>query len=417
MKRPPELRSKQPLLWSTGTGVDVWAMFRAARDGDIPALRRLAQERPVADPLPLLLPDTPLFRRAREPDLQAVKLLLDHMGDPLSLAVNDTLLEVARHRGYREMEQLLERWLSERFRVSARGEAVGDGNSREEYPEGTPAARCGAGARALGDERGNQPIHWAVMTRQLKMIDEVLDRGADINARRFDGARPMQLTNGDYLFRGWRDVSSKTRPRQILDYLRKRGADCDICTACYIGDIDRVRELLGQDAGLANRPSDYVTYYACSGTPLRNAAAGGHIEIVRLLLDNGADPNLPEEGIAPRGHALHSAVCNGHREIVELLLERGAYPNVPVESSADTLSAAMRNGDKPMVELLASHGAARSLELLAYYGDVVTAAAMLSANPKLANDPQALAYAAEEGQSRSSGCYCVFDRDWQSKWP
>jgi hypothetical protein len=58
--------------------------------------------------------------------------------------------------------------------------------------------------------------------------------------------------------------------------------------------------------------SDYGAYYAGSGTPLRNAAAGGHIEIVKLLLERGADPNLPEEHIAPRGHALYSAVYNGH---------------------------------------------------------------------------------------------------------
>jgi hypothetical protein len=69
------------------------------------------------------------------------------------------------------------------------------------------------------------------------MIDELVGRGADINSQRPDGARPIQLTNGDYLFRGWRDVSSKTSPRQVLAHLRKRGADCDICTAAYIGAI------------------------------------------------------------------------------------------------------------------------------------------------------------------------------------
>ena len=38
------------------------------------------------------------------------------------------------------------------------------------------------------------------------------------------------------------------------------------------------------------------------------------MEIVKLLLERGADPNLPEEGIEPRGHALHSAVVRGHIE-------------------------------------------------------------------------------------------------------
>jgi hypothetical protein len=39
------------------------------------------------------------------------------------------------------------------------------------------------------------------MTRQLDAIDELLARGADINAQRMDGARPIHLTNGDY-YRG-----------------------------------------------------------------------------------------------------------------------------------------------------------------------------------------------------------------------
>jgi uncharacterized protein len=50
-----------------------------------------------------------------------------------------------------------------------------------------------------------------------------------------------------------------------------------------------------------------------------------------------------------------------------------------------------------MIELLCSYGAARSMELLAYDGDVQTAAAMISANLALANDPDALVNAAGQG--------------------
>src|SRR5215831_1100810 len=241
------------------------------------------------------------------------------------------------------------------------------------------------------------------MTRQLDVIDELLVRGADLGAKRGDGALPIQLSNGDYHFRGWRDVprSWPTTPSEVRTHLRARGAYVDICTGCFIGDLERVRELLDQDPSLANRPSDYVTYYACSGTPLRNAAAAGHINIVKLLLERGADPNLPEEHIAPRGHALHSAVCNGHIEIVKLLLEHGAYPNVEIESSADTLSAAMGSAgysterNQAMVDLLCSYGAARSVHLLAHSNDLQTAAAVFSANPALADDPDALGNAAQ----------------------
>jgi ankyrin repeat protein len=115
-------------------------------------------------------------------------------------------------------------------------------------------------------------------------------------------------------------------------------------------------------------------------------------------LVHGADPNLPEEGIAPQGHALYAAAANKHYEIAKLLLEHGAFPNPQVESSADALSRAISNKDQPMIELLASYGAARSIELLAYDGDVATAAAVFAANPALAADPDALANAAGEGQ-------------------
>ncbi len=51
-----------------------------------------------------------------------------------------------------------------------------------------------------------------------------------------------------------------------------------------------------------------------------------------------------------------------------------------------------------MIELLCSYGAARELHLLAYHGAIETAAAMLAANPALADDPDALANAAGEGK-------------------
>jgi hypothetical protein len=51
-----------------------------------------------------------------------------------------------------------------------------------------------------------------------------------------------------------------------------------------------------------------------------------------------------------------------------------------------------------MIDLLCTYGAARPLHLLAYSGDVRTAAAVFAANPVLADDPEALANAAGEGQ-------------------
>jgi len=107
-----------------------------------------------------------------------------------------------------------------------------------------------------------------------------------------------------------------------------------------------------------NRVGEHDGYYLGAGAPLSNAAAAGRMDIVEVLLDHGADPNLPEEQIAPRGKALYSAVYHGHYEIAKLLLERGAFPNPPVESSGDALWVSQEwRPDKRMEQLLLSYGA------------------------------------------------------------
>lgn len=406
MTQPEELKSDRPLKWSAGTGTDVWALFCACIAGDLEAVKRLLAKDPALARCHCHY-RKPLYFAVRENRLEVAALLLECDPDPFGLAVNDSLIEITRDRGYPEMERLLETKFAERFGASPRGEPVAA--AIREHDLAKLRARLDAAPDLLhaGDQRSNQPIHWAVMTRQLEFVDELLQRGADINARRADGARPIHLTNGDYHFRGWRDVPKDwpTTPGEVYRHLLSRGAAVDLGMACATGDLDRVRELLEREPALVNRLSDYAGYYLGCGAPIKNAAAGGHLEIVRLLLERGADPNLPEEGIAPDGHALHSAVVRGHIEIVRLLLDHGAHPNVEVESSADTLSAALATAgysyvqpNADMVELLCSYGAARAVHLLAYSGDVLTAAAVFAANPTLANDPDALANAASEGK-------------------
>lgn len=394
-----------PLKWSTGRGTDVWALFAACIAGDLETVKRLLAKDPALARCQHAY-RKPLYFAVRENRLEVATFLLDCDPDPVGLAVNDSLQQIARDRGHAEMERLLETKLAERHGISQRGEPVAAAIREHDLPKLRSLLDASPDVLHAGDLRSNQPIHWAVMTRQIDFIDELLQRGADINARRCDGGRPIHLTNGDYHFRGWRDVPNDwpTKPEEIYQHLVKRGAHVDLGMACATGDLYRVRELIDQDPASVNRVSDYGSYYLGCGAPIKNAAARGHIEIVRLLLECGADPNLPEEGIAPDGHALHSAVVNGHIEIVRLLLKHGAHPNVEVESSADTLSAALASAgystrqNPELVELLCSHGASRGVHLLAYSGDVLTAAAVFAANPALANDPDALANAASEGR-------------------
>jgi ankyrin repeat protein len=359
MLQPAELKSDQKLLWSPGRGTDVWALIQACTSGDVPAVRALIARDPS---LARSHYDyrKPLYFAVRENRIDVVRFLLEHDRNPLDLWVDDDPIEIARDRGYTDMEQLLAHTLEAKFNASPKGEPVALALRNHDLKQMNELLDARPELVGKGDRRSNQPIHWATMTRQLDAIDELLRRGADINAQRIDGGRPIHLTNGDYFYRGWRDVPGNwpvTR-EQVMAHLKARGAFIDLPTACHTGDIERVRELLRQNPSLANKVGEYEGYYLGAGAPLSNAAAVGRLDIVQLLLDHGADPNLPEEQVAPKGKALYSAVSNGHYEIAKLLLERGAFPNPPVESSGDALWwSRERRPDKRMEQLLLSYGA------------------------------------------------------------
>jgi ankyrin repeat protein len=382
MVQPESLKREAYQPWSRGRGVDVWSMICAAITGDLETIKRLVAQDPklVHCEYEYL---TPLRFAVRENQRAVVDFLLEQGADP-AYEAGDSLVQIARDRGYGELVAFFESKLKERYRISPEAAAVAA--AIKAYDANKVRALLGGSPELIhaADERGNQPIHWAVMTRQTKLIDYLLERGANINAARPDGARPLDLTNGDYHYRGWRDLppTAVQRHEVVIGYLLARGADYDISVAAKLGDLERVRELLDQEPALANRIPAYDGYY--SGLPLRCAAGAGHLEVVKLLLDRGANPNEPEPGIAPHGGALHAAIGGKHFEIVKLLLERGANPNATVESSGNCLSMAKWVGaPKEIVDLIASYGGALTVELVCHDGDVQTLAQMLHANPKL----------------------------------
>src|SRR5687767_12117097 len=107
MIRPEELKKNQPLVWSTGRGTEVWDLFCACIAGDLEAVQRLIGN----DPSLVRCQHAyrkPLYFAVRENRLDVAAFLLERDPDPIGLAVNDSLLEIARDRGYVEMQKLLE---------------------------------------------------------------------------------------------------------------------------------------------------------------------------------------------------------------------------------------------------------------------------------------------------------------------
>src|SRR6185369_7037409 len=125
MTQPEELKKNERLVWSAGIGTDVWELFCACIQGDVEAVKRLLAKDPSLARCHHRY-RKPLYFAVRENQLAVAKFLLERDPDPTGLAFGDTLLEIARDRGYAEMEALLTTTLAGRHNISTKGEPIAE---------------------------------------------------------------------------------------------------------------------------------------------------------------------------------------------------------------------------------------------------------------------------------------------------
>uniref|UniRef100_A0A183CM46 ANK_REP_REGION domain-containing protein n=1 Tax=Globodera pallida TaxID=36090 RepID=A0A183CM46_GLOPA len=129
-------------------------------------------------------------------------------------------------------------------------------------------------------------------------------------------------------------------------------------TALFIavirGHAEVVTVLLEEGADPLEPSSAVVHNNAERVLPLLFAAAGGHLEVCRQLVDNGADVNRGRDnGETP----LQLAAFKGHLDIVVFLVEKGADINLADTRGTTPLMSASINGQTNVVQFLLSKGA------------------------------------------------------------
>ena len=121
-----------------------------------------------------------------------------------------------------------------------------------------------------------------------------------------------------------------------------------LLSACENNRVVEVASLLQKPLDPNWREAD--TYLS----PIHHAAKQGHLEVVRILLEAGADQNAATaNGIT----ALMFAARQGHLEVVRLLLETGADKNAAMAHGRTALMLAAKEGHLDVVRTLLKAGA------------------------------------------------------------
>jgi ankyrin repeat protein len=145
--------------------------------------------------------------------------------------------------------------------------------------------------------------------------------------------------------------------RERVDELLACEPDLDVFEAAALGRTDRLRELLDEDPSRANAFGDDGFH------PLGLACFFGHVDAARLLLQRGADVNALSRNDRIQTAAIHAAAASEAKdeatryELVKLALDHGADPNLPQGGGFRAIDAARQNGDKRVENLLLERGA------------------------------------------------------------
>jgi ankyrin repeat protein len=216
----------------------------------------------------------------------------------------------------------------------------------------------------LAEANGMRPLLMALLNDQLEIARLLLAHGADVNADDFWGRTPL-FAAVDYrnLDMNNRDMDSPTTNfvdreplLQMIGELIEHGADVDA----------RTREVPPSRRWLYSLGD--VSWVDFTGqTPFLRAALSGDVAAMRLLLEHGADPNLPTQaGTTPlmAASGVNWVVAQTYTEspqsqldAIQLCLEHGADVNAANSMGLTALLGAANRGANDIIRLLVANGA------------------------------------------------------------
>jgi len=267
-----------------------------------------------------------------------------------------TPMTIAAERGYDEIVAIIEEEEQRRRDsmggvpgVPAPGElfraiATGDHDRAQALLGENPAL-----IKTRSDE-GWTPLHVASRALNERVVSWLLDHGADVMARGWHDLTPLDLAAHSA------DDKSAEAFNRIVASLLLRGATMTPWAAVALGDADWLRARHAEGV-LANSIED-------TGGMLRIAVSHNRLEILRLLLDFGFDPDErkrfiggdEDQVVYTWGMPLWHCASSGKYEMADMLLDSGADANADVYASGTPVYRAYSQNDQRMIQLLERHG-------------------------------------------------------------
>ncbi len=260
---------------------------------------------------------------------------------------------------------------------------------------------------------GGSVIHAAASYGRYQLVGELLTRGADITHLTPEGQSP--LDGAVHNIRG-RNRAIDEGCLICAGVLLQAGCEQSLESAIALGDVDFVRAYAEQ------HPQRFQSNDRDRDGLLQIAVQNDNIDMVRLLLDFGLDPDdrhqLHNYESKPYswGQPLAHAAGHSQYEIAELLLERGADPNASIYASGNPVSAAYNNRDNKMKGLLFRYGGVLDYTTAGLEGETSAAAVALQNDPLIA---ERLLWAAGCGGDPNIVGMCLRQLEWEpddSRW-
>jgi ankyrin repeat protein len=400
-------------------GVTVARFCDVAKAGDVPALRQMLHARPELVTMDLAPSDE---HRAihfavlhRQPE--AVRLLMAAGSDARKGVYPHrdatSAYQMATDRGFDDIVQIID--ADEQHRRESM--SCPNATVTPIQEQINAAIRAGSNDDAIRlldaapalikacDREGGTPLHVAAGALNATMVPWLLDRNASVAKTDIHGATPLDRA---VLAVETRFEDTLKRFGPIATMLRDHAAPMTLLAAIGLGDLGALQSMHAEN-------SKAFSPHHWSASPLTMAVRHRQLEVVRLLLGLGSDPDERvqikelETPLWSWGAPLCYAAGSGQPEIARLLLERGADPNAKLYASGDPLSWAYGAKDEQLKTALLAAGAIVDPVMAAHEGDFDAATAGVRKQPALLAE---VMWGGTQGGSPSIVQWCLERIDW-----